>query len=227
MVRIREKLKSQSGVSFLLALLAFLVAAMVSVTIVAAAVTTVKRVNSDRESQQAQLTLISAAQFVRDEMKKTKYVVTTVTSSPSQAGDGVTKDPDGIFGAEMQDAVEAVNRLSNLGDPYKLDDAFKIEVSGFKMEPVNVSFVMKAGEGEHYRVVFTLSIEDSSEKLFLTMSGNKDEQTKTETDTITTVDPGSPGGEKTETITTTTYIETYTWDKGIINGIGDTNESKT
>ena len=50
MERINKKIQSQSGASFLFALLAFLVAAMVSVTIVAAAVTTVKRVNSDREA---------------------------------------------------------------------------------------------------------------------------------------------------------------------------------
>lgn len=221
MKRIKKKLHSQSGASFLFALLAFLVAAVVSVTIVSAALTTVKRVNSDRESQQAQLTLISAAQFVRDEMEKTKYVKTTVTSSPSQAGDGITEDKTGTFGEEMRDAVEAVNRISNLGEPYR--DEFEIRVTGadeFKMAPVDVSFVMKAGE-EQYRVVFTLTVKDSGETLFLMMSGDKDEET------ITIADPDSPGGEKEETIKTTTYIETYTWKNGIINGIGDTNEAET
>ena len=121
----------------------------------------------------------------------------------------------------------AVNRISNLDEPYR--DEFEIKVTGadgFEMAPVDVSFFMKAGE-EQYHVVFTLSVKDSGETLFLMMSGNKDEKTKTETDTITIADPDSPGGKKEETITTTTYIETYTWNKGIINGIGDTNEAET
>ena len=220
MERVREKLKSQRGVSFLLALLAFLVAAMVSVTIVAAAVTTVKRVNSDRESQQAQLTLISAAQFVRDEMEETKYVVTTVTSSPSQAGDGVTKDPDGIFGAEMQAAVEYVNGLSGLDQQYELKDAFQITATGseFEMKTVNVSFVMKSGEGENYHLVFTLSIDGTGETLFLKMPGKG--ETKIDYEDIT-------DGNGNVIATKKTVTETYKWSQGIINGIGDTNESKT
>lgn len=228
MGRIREKLNSQSGVSFLLALLAFLVAAMVSVTIVAAAVTTVKRVNSDRESQQAQLTLISAAQLVRDEMEETKYIVTTVSSTLPQPGDGITEETEGTFGQEMQDAVVAVNRLSNLDEPYK--DTFEIgvpnvpAVAEFEMAPVDVSFIMKAGD-EQYRVIFTLLIEGSGDRLFLAMDGKKTETTSTKyfEENVGTVEE-----PVMVTVKTTTVVETYTWDeKGIISGIGDTNESKT
>lgn len=229
MGRIREKLNSQSGVSFLLALLAFLVAAMVSVTIVAAAVTTVKRVNSDRESQQAQLTLISAAQLVRDEMEETRYIITTTTTETTTIGEdnreetykSVSEDrsAEGTFAAEMKKAVEYVDANEHLDALYSADHAFEIEVDGFKMKPVDVSFVMKSGEGLKYNLVFTLSIKGTSETLFLKMNGGgpkpygEDLITKTSTETSST--------------TVTVSKEAVFWEKGIISGIGDTNESKT
>lgn len=219
MERIKKKLHSQSGVSFLLALLAFLVAAMVSVTIVSAAVTAVKRGSSDREAQQAQLTLISAAQLVRDEMEKTKYVVTTVTSSPSQAGDGVTRTKTGTFGAEMQDAVEFVNWTGNTDEQYELRESFKIKATnenGFEMAPVDVSFVMKAGE-EKYCLVFTFSMAETGEKLFLKMTGQKDTAHSPPKDIMDETGNHVIG-------TQSTVIETYTWINGIIDGIGDINE---
>ena len=87
MERIKKKIHSQSGASFLLALLAFLVAAVVSVVIVTAAVTNVKRIYSDREAQQDHLTLLSAAQLVRDEMEKTRYIITTTTTTTTTTGE--------------------------------------------------------------------------------------------------------------------------------------------
>ena len=115
MERIKEKLHSQSGASFLLALLAFLVAAVVSVVIVTAAVTNVKRIYSDREAQQDHLTLLSAAQLVRDEMEETKYIITTTktetttttieengtSTSTTDVTIRVDKSAEGTFATEM------------------------------------------------------------------------------------------------------------------------------
>lgn len=225
MERIREKLKSQSGVSFLLALLAFLVAAMVSVTIVAAAVTTVKRVNSDRESQQDQLTLISAAQFVRDEMEETRYIITTTKTETTTKGvDGRVetstseredRSAEGTFAEEMQKAVEYVDAYGDLGTPYSADYAFEIKVDGCKMKPVDVSFVMKVGE-EKYYVFFTLSIRETEEKLFLKMTGSGPD--KYGENEITTT------SNETSSTTVTVSRKAVSWSQGIINGIGDSNE---
>ena len=88
MMPIKQKLKSENGASFLLALLAFLVAAMVCVTIITAATSSVKRVHSDRESQQMQLAITSAAQLVRDTMGETQYCITTVTTTEN--GNAIT-----------------------------------------------------------------------------------------------------------------------------------------
>ena len=53
--KIRKKLKSEQGTSIFFGLLLFLVASILSVVMLEGAVTTVKTVASDRESEQNQL----------------------------------------------------------------------------------------------------------------------------------------------------------------------------
>ena len=104
MMPIKQKLKSENGASFLLALLAFLVAAMVCVTIITAATSSVKRVHSDRESQQMQLAITSAAQLVRDTMGETQYCITTVTTTEKGTTETKTdKTAAGVFAQEIKD----------------------------------------------------------------------------------------------------------------------------
>ena len=206
MRKIKEKLHSENGASFLLALVAFLVAAMVSVTIVAAAVSSLKRVYSDREVQQAHLTLTSAAQFVRDEMEATSVKkVEVVKSSGGGSTTTTTVSAEGIFGPEMKEAVEYVdtNGLSYSGSGVRL------EVQGLAMEPVDITFTMKAEDGESrekYKVTFTFTLAGSDETLFLTMGGVAG---------TPEVDTSTVG-----TVTTTTTTTTITWSLPIINGIG-------
>ena len=64
--KIRKKLKSEQGTSIFFGLLLFLVASILSVVMLEGAVTTVKTVASDRESEQNQLSCTSAAQVLRD-----------------------------------------------------------------------------------------------------------------------------------------------------------------
>ena len=203
MRKIKEKLHSENGASFLLALVAFLVAAMVSVTIVAAAVSSLKRVYSDREVQQAHLTLTSAAQLVRDEMEKTSVKKVEVVTS-SGGGSTTTVSKEGTFGPEMKEAVNCVDK----GFPYN-GSKFRLEVQGLEMEPVDITFIMKAEDGESsekYKVIFTLTLAGSDETLFLTMDGVAG---------TPVVETSSEG-----TVTTTTTTTTITWSQPIINGIG-------
>lgn len=203
MRKIKEKLHSENGASFLLALVAFLVAAMVSVTIVAAAVSSLKRVYSDRAVQQAHLTLTSAAQLVRDEMEKTSVKKVEVVTS-SGGGSTTTVSEEGTFGPEMREAVDRVDK----GFPYN-GSKFRLEVQGLEMEPVDITFIMKAEDGESsekYKVIFTLTLAGSDETLFLTMDGVAG---------TPVVDTSSEG-----TVTTTTTTTTITWSQPIINGIG-------
>ena len=203
MRKIKEKLHSENGASFLLALVAFLVAAMVSVTIVAAAVSSLKRVYSDREVQQAHLTLTSAAQLVRDAMEATSVKKVEVVTS-SGGGSTTTVSAEGTFGPEMMEAVDYVDK----GFPYNGSN-IRLEVQGLEMEPVDITFIMKAEDGESsekYKVIFTLTLAGSDETLFLTMDGVAG---------TPVVDTSSEG-----TVTTTTTTTTITWSLPIINGIG-------
>ena len=214
MERIKKKIHSQSGASFLLALLAFLVAAVVSVVIVTAAVTNVKRIYSDREAQQDHLTLLSAAQLVRDEMEKTRYIITTTTTTTTTTGENgeeitkttttVDKSAEGTFAAEMKYAVDHVDEYST---PFST--AFKVKVDGLDdMKPVKVSFVMKAEEEEKYYLVFTLSIDETGEAdetLFLKMTS-----------------PGIEYSDTAENGNQTIKTEEIKWKNGIISAVGDT-----
>ena len=203
MRKIKEKLHSENGASFLLALVAFLVAAMVSVTIVAAAVSSLKRVYSDRAVQQAHLTLTSAAQLVRDAMEATSVKKVEVVTN-SGGGSTTTVSAEGTFWLEMKEAVACVDK----GFPYKGSN-IRLEVQGLEMEPVDITFIMKAEDGESsekYKVIFTLTLAGSDETLFLTMDGVAG---------TPVVDTSSEG-----TVTTTTTTTTITWSQPIINGIG-------
>ena len=66
MKRLAQKLNCRRGASMLMALLLFLIAAMVSAVIITAAVSARSRVASDRAQQQTYLTVSSAAALLRD-----------------------------------------------------------------------------------------------------------------------------------------------------------------
>lgn len=76
MKKIREKLRSESGASILLALLFFLLCAMVGASVLMAAASNAGKSRSNREEQQKYLTLSSALQLVCDELTDghTKYI---------------------------------------------------------------------------------------------------------------------------------------------------------
>ena len=71
---LRRKLHSQSGASILLALLLFLVCAMVAASILAAAVSNAGKARSNWVEQQKYLTLSSAIRLVADEIQKAEYM---------------------------------------------------------------------------------------------------------------------------------------------------------
>lgn len=105
--KINQKLKSEKGTSIFFGLLLFLVASVVSVVILEGAVTTVKRVESDRKAEQNYLTCSSAAKLLRDEIVNSKVAqITTVTTknNKSEVTDtkwrGVAASSDSVNGTE-------------------------------------------------------------------------------------------------------------------------------
>lgn len=73
MKKIREKLCSENGASILLALLFFLLCAMVGASVLMAAASNAGKSRGNREEQQKYLTLSSALQLVCDELTAAEY----------------------------------------------------------------------------------------------------------------------------------------------------------
>ena len=207
MMPIKQKLKSENGASFLLALLAFLVAAMVCATIITAATSSVKRVHSDRETQQMHLTMTSAAQLVRDAMLDSSYTVTTITIDDEDPKITVT-----ATGAFASDIKAAINYVDEYHDEYDTDasaDDMVLSVADTDLPIIDVSFVMTSDIAEPYKLLFTLKARDTGEVLYLTMESSSTTESKTETI--------QSGSNQTKTVTTETT--TITWDNPIISGI--------
>lgn len=161
----KEKINSQSGVSILFALLAFLLAAMISLTIVNTASSMMKRVYGQRQQEQNRLTLTSAANLLKSEMEKTSYTVEKTD------GKYIELDKKGIFQEEMKKAVDYLLLNDNQSDEtYEDKNSFTIEADNIK-EKVNVSLQMD----QRFFVIFELQIDGSDRKLYLTMKGRKEE----------------------------------------------------
>lgn len=73
MKKLKEKLRSQSGASILLALLFLLVCMMVAASVLMAAVSNAGKIQSNYEEQQRYLALSSALRLVSDQIEQAKY----------------------------------------------------------------------------------------------------------------------------------------------------------
>lgn len=71
---LKAKLQSEGGASILLALLMFLVCAMVGASVLAAAASNAGKARSNRTEQQSYLTLSSAIRLVADELEEARYM---------------------------------------------------------------------------------------------------------------------------------------------------------
>lgn len=220
MKRIKKKLNSNCGASLLFSMLLFLVVCMVSVTILTAALTALKRTHQNRESMQNSLTLESAAKLIRDEMDGSKYIVTTT----SKKEDGVTTTdpstyvlPSNTLSDIVDDAVKAVRNYSLSFEP------FEIETNIAGLSDVQVNYVLKedtTGTGEEsesgiklYKMIFTLLADGSGETIYLTFDVSYSTGTNTRSETV--IGENNTG----KTIEITTLTETYSWGNPKMSGM--------
>ena len=132
MKRLSKKLHSQRGASILLALLLFLVCAMVAASILAAAVSNAGKVRSNRVEQQKYLTLSSAIRLVADELQKAEYTGkykiyewTVTTVSKDAAGNEISSSNESFFYIEQgQGDYTCGDLTSQLPLKKELDDIF-------------------------------------------------------------------------------------------------------
>ena len=170
--QIKKKLKSTDGVTILFALLGFMVAAMVSITIITAATSMAKRVHSDTAEEQTHLTLTSAAELVEAEMEKTTYTLVT----KSEGGKTIeTGTAEGTFGEEMEKLIGIVNQWY-AGEDYTTWDPNMLTLSCSDFDSVRVSVQMD----QNYDVIFVLSLDDiehdaSATALYLSINSSRKE----------------------------------------------------
>ena len=123
MKRLAQKLQDRRGASMLMALLLFLVAAMVSAVILAAAVSARSRVASDRAQQQTYLTVSSAAELLRGSIEggsgdfQTREVTLYYDRSKQHVYKPVSNTPTdatGDFAFLMNDAIKQLLQTPDL-----------------------------------------------------------------------------------------------------------------
>lgn len=152
--KIRKKLKSEQGTSIFFGLLLFLVASMLSVVMLEGAVTTVKTVASDRESEQNQLSCTSAAQVLRDSITNIKLSATvTVKKDKKGANTETVKkwNPSGFLNSSLATPSDFADLIQ--GYLKKLDDQNKNVASTEKMDTLTKKLTLStSGSGSETAV---------------------------------------------------------------------------
>ena len=190
MKTICQKLRSDRGSSMVLALFLMLVALMVSHTILAAAATAGQNVVQQRESQQAYLTVSSAAETFRDSVlsfsgdKSFRRVVETRYTDASKEHIAETTvsftSLQGPFSAELE---EALKHLMTFGTAYT--KTYTIQVEGY--EDVSMEMTLdKDPDSDNGKYVLTAvfsnavpgqPIPDAPCRMKVTIRGNTDSVT--------------------------------------------------
>ena len=210
MRKIKAKLNNSSGASLLFSMVLFLVVCMVSVTILTAAVTSLKRTHQNKQNLQTSLALESAAMLIRDELDGCKYTITTILKN--EDGEFVSEAssetiPANEFAAIIVDAVKEVRNGSVSFESFSLSTN-KVEIPDVTVEYVmskNNEEARQETQNQQYQMIFTLQADDNREKFFLTFDVTYVEKEVSLTEDGTEIDGTGTQIDKIK------QIETYTW----------------
>ena len=160
-----KKLNSNSGATFLWALLYMLVALMVCVTILDDSVTAAKQMNDDAEWEQDHLTIASAGELFGDALSKTKCVIKTTTASNGTITD-ISIESEGPLKEVSEKIVDDLVRRGDGEGEITLN-------SGDNHKVVNVQYeilpeTIDEDISRSYRIDAVLTMENSEHKLYLT-----------------------------------------------------------
>lgn len=209
MKRAVEKLHSRRGASLIYALLLFLVASMVSVLVLSASVTAVKRLNDDRKQEQEYLLLSSAARLIKKHMESSMVTITTTTCeytddrSPDTTVD-VAYENEGVLGAALENAVKNRNGPSPLE---KTDGSITVVTGNAgdadfdslqRNAELKFSMKTKRGEEKDYPISGTVQLQNGSQKIYFSAYVSN----------LTYRPPSRPPLLETHDITTTVTITT-------------------
>lgn len=155
----KSKLLNNHGVSILFALLLFLVVSMVSVTIIAASTSSVKRTSSMKENTQTILTLDSAVLLLKSELNNLTYTVNVY--------DGSTFSDELYNGKEtcLKDIVSDISKKlisssNSSNDNYKTF-VIKTNIDEIKDVDVLVSYEFNSANSSNV-VKFILTLDNSA-----------------------------------------------------------------
>ena len=165
MKKIKQKINNQNGVSILFALIMMLVAAMVSLTIVSASVSAVKRTRSIRNSQQDSLSLDSATLMIKRQLNQGQQF-----SLSYEENNVEDTNECGYFNDEVKEITSSfVNGTFNENDTelFTLQTGTEQEI----YDSVTVSYHLQQGNDMNdCVVVFLLETDTSKQYLKYTLS---------------------------------------------------------
>lgn len=157
-----KKLNNKHGVSILFAMMLFLVVAMVSVVIIASSYTSVKRTNSIKDTKQDVLTLESAALLLKNNINNVEVIIT-------DNGNDYVNPSSNLFTSYIvpitRSYYENNSSMCNLNifDISQLQGDYSATV-----KVVNSCEYENISGGEDDKVMFTLTLDDSNEKIYVT-----------------------------------------------------------
>lgn len=189
-------LRETRGATLLMALLALLVAAMVSAVILAAATSAVKQVKDDRDFQQSQLYLQSAAQYVLDDVagaandygNRAGRIVVEIPWVYKEDSQGWVADLGNTkvsSESPLDKMIGKAYRESQYASPsspheFSIDFEANNEKAAGNQMHVKARFALKrnapgegAYEGDGYKLMYTFWTDDPKQTLYLTMTAEE------------------------------------------------------
>ena len=136
--KIRKKLNSRRGTSIFFGLLLFLAASILSVVIINGAVTTVKRVTSDKKAEQNYLTCSSAARILQDAIINSK-VIRTVTETRTTGTSGTSTKTETTWKVAAATDTGTLSPFGDMLKGYVQEYVEKFSVSTFGEKELSIS----------------------------------------------------------------------------------------
>lgn len=154
---IKNKVSNNRGVSILFSMLLFLVVSLVSITIIVASSSSIKRTNSSKNTMQYNLATESAALMIKDDLSD-KSCTYTYTATGGYRNNNCDSS---IFKTEQQ-----VISLNILNGTLSYDSTFTIKASNLKDVKVSVESINKSSDiNDSYLVTFKLECLDGTKSL--------------------------------------------------------------
>lgn len=205
---IKKKLNSNSGISILFALVTFMVSAMVCVTIIVTANSTMKRSVANKENTQANLTLESSIKLISKSISNVTYTINgsydskTNIFTPNKSSANLSGVDSSLSSYISDICYQMVSKYNNSVDSFNSDyvKLFTISAkySDYSMEDVTVSYKIRKVNDQGdigFIVYFKLETADSNNVMYIkyndTLTFTNSNRNQSSTQTWTSYEAGS------------------------------------